>query len=114
MSSYDYWHRALALVGDGGKLTRAQVTEIGGVTQEPCCGFWAKPVKEIIDGKRVRKPALPVAIWHDGEAYRARVNGITADPDEVWTWCAMTPISYETYVAVGERGERWPDREEVA
>jgi hypothetical protein len=27
----------------------------------------------------------------------------------VWTWCCRHPIPYETYVAVAERGEPWPD-----
>jgi hypothetical protein len=53
--------------------------------------------------------AQPVAIWHDGERLRAIRDGIDVDPSTIWTWCCMHPIPYETYVAVAERGEPWPE-----
>lgn len=109
---YAYWRRALAMVGDCGKLSRAQCAELGGITTEPCCGFWRKPNVEIKDGKRTTLAAHAVAIWQDeAGVYHARVNGVPGDAQDVWTWCAMNPITYETYLAVGERGERWPEKE---
>lgn len=113
--AYAYWRGALALVGDGGKLSRAQVAQLGGITTEPFCGFWAKPVLEIKDGKRTKKPPVAVAIWQtpDGK-FAAKVNGVEGDAYDVWTWCAMTPISYETYLAVGENGQDWPAKEDAA
>lgn len=110
MDEWAYWRSALALVGDGGKLTKAQAGDLGGITMEPRPGFWRKPVTEIVGGKRWRRPSLPVAIWRDLDgAMHARVNGVPGDAEEIWTWCAMCPVSYETYQAVGERGELWPE-----
>ena len=52
---------------------------------------------------------VPVAIWHDGSGINALRGGRPVDPCSVWTWCCREPIAYETYVAVAERGEPWPD-----
>ena len=52
---------------------------------------------------------VPVAIWHDGSGINALRRGRPVDPCSVWTWCCREPIAYETYVAVAERGEPWPD-----
>jgi hypothetical protein len=106
---YGYWRGALAAAGDGGKLTRQQVADLGGITMEPRCGFWRKPVVEVIDGKRVKRPSLPVAIWRDETGYRALVDGRDADAEETWSFVAMTPISEDTYRAVAERREWWPE-----
>src|SRR6187399_460180 len=32
-----------------------------------------------------------------------------AGAQQLWTWCCRNPAPYETYVAVAERGEPWPD-----
>ena len=52
---------------------------------------------------------VPVAIWHDGAGINALRRGRPVDPCSVWSWCCREPIAYETYVAVAERGEPWPD-----
>ncbi|WP_460451796.1 hypothetical protein [Alsobacter sp. SYSU BS001988] len=54
-------------------------------------------------------PWTPVAIWAEGDAIRALKGSVPVHPCDVWTWCCRHPISYETYVAVAERGEPWPD-----
>lgn len=52
---------------------------------------------------------VPVAIWHDGSGLNALRRGRQVNPCSVWTWCCREPVAYETYVAVAERGEPWPD-----
>jgi len=62
----------------------------------------------------------PVGIWKsdeltemlDGE-WAVMLSGYPVTVDRVWPWCAKYPISYETYVAVAERGEPWPDQHEA-
>jgi hypothetical protein len=55
-------------------------------------------------------PFLPVAIWREPDGtLKALRDGAPADAQELWTWCCTNPVSYETYVAVAERGEAWPD-----
>ena len=41
------------------------------------------------------------------------LSGNSVPVDRVWPWCARYPISYETYAAVAERGEPWPDLHEA-
>jgi hypothetical protein len=106
---YAYWRGALATAGDGGKLTKRQVADLGGITMEPRCGFWRKPMVDLIDGKRVKRPSLPVAIWQDADGFKALIDGKPADAEETWSWVSMTPISEETYRAVAERREWWPE-----
>lgn len=109
MDEWAYWRAALALVGDGGKLTKPQIATIGGITSEPKPGFWKKPVAEIFDGKKIKKPPLPVAIWREGETFRCLVDGAEAKADDVWSWCATSPISEQTYRLVAEAREWWPE-----
>lgn len=104
-----YWRAALALVGDCGKVSRPQVAALGGITMEPRCGFYRKPVTDVIDGKRVKRPPLPVAIWRDGDEFRCLLDGKDADAADVWTYCATHPISEDTYRLVAERREWWPE-----
>lgn len=63
----------------------------------------------------------PVGIWKaddavsemlDGE-WTVMLSGNSVPVDRVWPWCARYPISYETYAAVAERGEPWPDLHEA-
>jgi hypothetical protein len=53
---------------------------------------------------------LPVAIWReaDGTVMAIR-DGVEVDPSTIWTWCCMNPVAYDTYVAVAEKGEAWPE-----
>jgi hypothetical protein len=54
---------------------------------------------------------VPAAIWEekDNLGLSCLVDGVERDPFEVWTWVCRHPVSYETYVAVAERGEAWPE-----
>jgi len=54
---------------------------------------------------------VPAAIWEDKDklALSCLVDGVERDPFEVWTWVCRYPVPYETYVAVAERGEAWPE-----
>ena len=70
---------------------------------DPQPGYW-----------RIRQgrggPFLPVAIWREPDgALKALRDGAPADAQQLWTWCCRHPVPYETYVAVAERGEAWPD-----
>ena len=53
--------------------------------------------------------AVPVAIWRDERGVHALRDGFPVEPSAVWTWCCMHPVSYETYVAVAELGQPWPE-----
>ena len=81
---------------------------------DPQCGYY-----------RMRRgrggPWVPVAIWRevtgedeitgisDSGKLVCLVDGLEKDPFEVWTWVCRYPVPYETYVAVAERGEHWPE-----
>jgi hypothetical protein len=54
---------------------------------------------------------VPAAIWEDKDksCLSCLVDGVERDAFEVWTWVCRYPVSYETYVAVAERGEAWPE-----
>ena len=53
---------------------------------------------------------LPVAIWSEADGQlRAIRDGVEIDPSTVWTWCCLNPVAYDTYVAVAETGEPWPE-----
>jgi len=84
---------------------------------DPQCGYY-----------RMRRgrggPWVPVAIWKERPGSLAPsensensdsgklvclVDGVEWDPFEVWTWVCRYPVPYETYVAVAERGEVWPE-----
>lgn len=71
---------------------------------QPESGYW-----RIINKKK--GTILPVAIWRENGEVVCLVNDTIADdPTKVWTWCCRHPVAYETYVAVAERGEPWPDQ----
>lgn len=97
--TYDWYFKALE-VGGGRRLTREQQKFLG-VTHEPRCGFFRKRSKQ--------GPDEPVAIWRDDTGLVALSAGKIVAADDVWTWCCDWPISEETYRAVAERGEAWPD-----
>jgi hypothetical protein len=53
---------------------------------------------------------LPVAIWREADGRVTAIrDGVAVDPCAVWTWCCLNPVAYETYVAVAETGEAWPE-----
>jgi hypothetical protein len=69
-------------------------------------------------------PWVPVAIWlEDQGSFRQGENSINSDSGklvclvegkernayDVWTWVCRYPIDYETYVAVAEEGQPWPE-----
>ena len=81
---------------------------------DPQCGYY-----------RMRRgrggPWVPVAIWREvtGESeitgisdsgkLVCLVDGVEKDPYEIWTWVCRYPVPYETYVAVAEKGQSWPE-----
>lgn len=101
MSGYQYWKDALA-----GKNPKCFV-------DFPSCGFYRKGVYERnLKGNNKRVGWLPVAIFMDGEAMIGRVGSrdVTGDAlNDLWSSVAGNPISEETYRAVAERGESFPD-----
>lgn len=105
---YAWWRLALAMVGDCRRLTREQLRNHGLHETQPECGFYRTRKRT---GHR-QYAYEPVAIWRDdtGEL-RAACNGEPADPHELWTWCAPNPLTEETYRAVAENGQGWPDQE---
>lgn len=73
------------------------------IETEPLCGYYR--CAAVKDG-----PLLPVAIWRDeGGALQILRAGQPVKLERVWPYSAWTPVSYEAYEAVTERGERWPD-----
>ena len=103
--SYSWWHQAL--LGHFGPIHE----------NDPQPGYY-----------RMRRgrggPWVPVAIWREapeGSGYDeistnsdsgklvCLVDGFERDPFDVWTWVCRYPVPYETYVAVAERGEPWPE-----
>jgi hypothetical protein len=62
-------------------------------------------------------PWEPVVIWQDGDQWFA-LRGIEPDrktvhADDVWTWCARHPISFDEYERVAEQGQEWSDVDAV-
>ena len=90
--SYSWWRQAL--LGQFGPIHES----------DPQPGYY-----------RIRKarggPWVPVAIWcsDTGSSLVCLVDGSEKDPYEIWTWVCRYPVPYETYVAVAERGEPWPE-----
>ncbi len=89
-ASFEWWRNALA--GAVGPLHENQ----------PQPGYYRKPARH-------GEPAEAIAIWAEGDTLHALRNGRDVDPCAIWTWCCREPITYETYVAVAERGEPWPE-----
>jgi len=81
---------------------------------DPQCGYY-----RMIRGRG--GPWVPVAIWREVTSEKeitgisdsgklvCLVDGLEKDPYEVWTWVCRYPVPYETYVAVAEQGQAWPE-----
>lgn len=109
---YAYWQSALA--GDKPKM----------YVDDPQCGFYRKAVYTKEPNKAAKKTGWkPVAVFVSNADLVAVVGSvddphhvITSDRDkinELWSYIAANPISEETYRAVAERGEPWPDSHET-
>lgn len=88
------------------------------------CGYYRIPLTEPelgANGKtNGRKRVIgwtPVALFPD-PFVKDTLRGIIGDRDmrddevsgeQVWSYCCRNPINYDTYQAVAERGEPWPD-----
>jgi hypothetical protein len=99
---YDYWRAALA-----GQKPKP-------VVDQPELGFYRKGLYERNDkGNKRRVGWEPVALWMNGTTLiLTHLGGDTSVRDrinEAWSYCCDNPISEETYRAVAERGEPWPD-----
>lgn len=57
-------------------------------------------------------PLLPVAIWREGATLHVVRNNEPVKLERVWPYAVWTPVSYDWYEAVAERGEKWPDEHE--
>ncbi|HSC55774.1 MAG TPA: hypothetical protein VLC51_01150 [Nitrospira sp.] len=104
--NYDYWRKALA--GEKPKM----------YVDDPQFGFYRQGVYQKEQNKaRKRVGWSPVAIFPNGDDLHASVGqhgniSIVTNRDrinELWSYCAGNPISEETFRAVAERGEPWPD-----
>lgn len=102
--NYDYWRRALA--GEKPKM----------YVDDPQVGFYRSGVYQKEPNKaRKRVGWTPVAIFLSD--LDERINAMVGTKhetnrdrlNELWSYCAGNPISEETYRAVAERGEPWPD-----
>lgn len=112
--SYDNWRKRLEIA----KLPtvaqrRAALTQARLLNMEPTIldeGYYRKAISEKRDGKTVIIDYVPLAIFVDGSGLCGVLGNrdlSTAELADVWTW--ISPISYELYQAVAERGEKWPD-----
>ncbi|MEJ1933453.1 hypothetical protein WDZ92_24905 [Nostoc sp. NIES-2111] len=90
-ASFTWWHKALE--GSFGPIHE----------NDPQPGFYRTRPRKGESGD-------PVAIFETPEGLKALRAGRLVDPCDVWTWCCMQPITRETYIAVAERGEPWPDQ----
>jgi hypothetical protein len=89
---------------------------------DPQCGFYRSGVYHKEPNKaRKRVGWSPVAIFRLG-GHLTAVIGASRDArtesdrdrlNELWSYVAGNPISEDTYRAVAERGEPWPDRQET-
>jgi len=110
--NYTYWRDALA-----GKKPKMFV-------DSPELGFYRKGV--YVKEPNVRSKRVgwtPVAIFLNANKALCAIIGpngsdkILTDRDqinELWSFVAANPISEETYRAVAERGEGWPDSHDAA
>jgi hypothetical protein len=72
---------------------------------EPLPGFYRG--RAVKDG-----PFLPIAIWIDETGKMNITRGGQPVPiPAVWPHCVWYPVSHEAFVAVAERGEKWPDED---
>lgn len=107
MHDYQYWQDALA-----GKKPLMYV-------DSPMCGFFRMGTYTKEPNKaRKRTGWTPVAVFVNNGEFVAVIGDKTiTDRDrinEAWSYFAGHPISEETYRAVAERGEGWPDSHETA
>lgn len=58
-------------------------------------------------------PLLPVAIFRDGGTLHVLRGGEPVALERVWNYCAFSPIPYDWYEGVAERGEKWPDAADI-
>lgn len=86
---YVYWSNALA--GNLGPISDG----------DPQCGFYRRRLFK--DG-----PFVPVAIWKDGEALIALVDGKPVGAEDLWTWVCDKPITESEYHKVMGGGD-WSD-----
>jgi len=107
MIDYTYWRKALA--GEKPKM----------VVDDPQLGFYRSGVY-VKEPNKARKRVgwSPVAIFyaHGGLTAIVDHNKLIDNRDklnELWSYVAANPISEETYRAVAERGEPWPDSHEA-
>ena len=104
---YSYWKAALA--GEKPKM----------FVDDPMPGFYRMGVYQKEPNKaRKRVGWSPVAIFmaHGNLAAVVGDNRLVDNRDklnELWSYCAGNPISEETYRAVAERNEPWPDSHET-
>lgn len=100
MTDYAFWHAAIR--GEKPKP----------ITDTPMAGFYRKS-----NGKHPNKTYQPVAIWRgaDGELVGLVGNREVTSHDlaELWNWICDKPISEDTWRAVAERNEPWPDQHVV-
>jgi hypothetical protein len=103
---YAYWKAALA-----GKKPPM-------VVDQPECGFYRKGVYQRNEkGNNKRVGWTPVAVFMIcADTMIGRIGSeklgrdVSGDElNELWSYIADNPISEETYRAVAERGDRWPD-----
>lgn len=81
---------------------------------DPTAGFYRKGIYEKEENKRAKRIGWePVAIWWDGGKLFAVVGGNVVAAQTIWTHVCGNPISEETYRAVAERNEPWPDSYET-
>lgn len=105
-ADYSYWRAAMA--GEKPKM----------FVDDPQPGFYRKSIRERnAKGNSKTVGYEPVAVYvASGELTAAIGQSLLTDRDkinELWSWIADNPISEETYRAVAERGEPWPDFQPV-
>lgn len=118
--SYINWRKRLEIA----KLPtvaarRAELTRHGLANMEPTQedeGYYRIPQTQKDpggNGKNIITGWVPVALWFDGGLVGVKGTEQTTmhrnDIVDAWTWFCAHPITYETYLAVAERGEPWPD-----
>lgn len=100
------WRKLLALAqAHKTKLElRGAIKDAGLVLAEddPLSGYYR--IRLVKDG-----PLLPVAIWREAGKLIVLCNGEVAPLHRVWPMCVWTPVPYEWFEAVEDRGEMWPD-----
>lgn len=91
-----HWYRE-AIVGRIGPIHEGN----------PQPGFYAKRSKPYYEDRNA--PFDRCAIWRANGVTVGAVNGIAADPNDLWIWCAKLPIPEELYRHHEAHGE-WPNK----